>query len=119
MPIDLFDTNSRDENYKFNLSDLTEKEWTDFALELIFQQVGRVRNVSIKEFRVRINNNLAKINLEYQGNKYHVLKLYLNEFGIVGECNNDVISSKFQELMSAHFGADYQNELQNLNNLNN
>ena len=117
MPLDIFDTNAQNGIYKFNLSKLSEKDWVEFAFEIIYKHVGKIRNVVIKEYRIRINDNIAKITLEFQGSKYHVLQFRLNEFGVVDE-TMDSISVKFQEIMSARFGEDYKTALESLNGLN-
>lgn len=111
MPLNIIDYNSSSANYEFNISAITNQEWVDLALEIIYEKTGTIRNVCVVGYLVKIGDNVARIQLEYQDSKFHVVNFRLNEFGLIDGNYTDEFSKRFQEVMQQHYGEKYNQKL--------
>jgi len=105
------DLNCSDKEYKFNLSNLTQEEWTKFSRDVLVSCLPILKGTKITGFRVKIRDNKAKVLICWKDDAYHEYEFHLNEFGRASQNYQDIVSNIWQNLMSARFGEEYNNEL--------
>ncbi len=98
----------------FNLTEITEQDWKFFVEDVVLNITEGRRAHSIMG-SVTIRGNKAKLKLAYQDGNYHEIVLRIDEFGVSTHNYNDKISSIWQDVMKARFGAKYSNALKNFN----
>ena len=105
------DLNCSEKEYKFNLSDLTREEWTKFARDVLITCLPVLRGTRITGYRVKIRDNKAKVLICWKDEAYHEKEFHLDEFGRVSKNYQDVVSNIWQNIMSDHFGKEYNRVL--------
>ena len=105
------DLNCNEKEYKFNLSNITEQEWTKFARDVLVACLPVLRGTKITGYRVKIRDNKAKVLICWKDEAYHEKEFHLDEFGRVSKNYQDIVSNIWQNVMSARFGEEYDNEL--------
>ncbi len=107
----VIDLNCKDKEYNFNMSVISEKEWNDFAHDIVLAKGEYIKDLELNGYKVVIRDNKAKFKLFYKDSCYHELEYHLDEFGRVSKNYGDVTSALFQDIMIEHYGEDYKKAL--------
>ena len=103
----IIDLNCKDKEYKFSLSVITEKDWIDLAHAIVLNKGQNIKILTINGFKIVIRDNKAKVKIFYQDSYYHELEYHLDEFGRVSQSYEDEFSQLLQDVMSKHYGQEY------------
>lgn len=107
----IIDLNCEDKDYKFSLSVITEKDWVDFAHEMVLNKGENALELTLNGFKVVIRDNKAKIKIFYQDSCYHETEYHLDVFGRISKDYNDEVSQLWQAIMRNHHGKEYDETL--------
>lgn len=101
-----------DKEFKFNLSNLTEQDWNNFTRDVLADRLTVVEGIDIVGYRLKIRDNVANIFICWrEPGAYREKQLVLNEFGRHSKDYQDFASKSLQNLMVAHYGKEYIDEL--------
>lgn len=107
----IIDLNCKDREYKFSLSVITEKDWVDFAHDVVLKKGENIKDLTINGLKVVIRDNQVKFKVFYQDSFYHEIEYHLDEFGRISKSYEDIVSKLFQNIMKKHYGKEYENVL--------
>lgn len=100
-----------DKEYKFNLSNLTEQDWNNFTTDVLANRID-VEGIDIVGYKLKIRDNEANILICWrEPGAYREKQLVLDEFGRHSKGYQDFASKSLQNLMVAHYGKEYIDEL--------
>ena len=107
----IIDLNSDQNQYKFSISAIQEKEWSDMAHTIVLAKGQRVKELELTGFKVVIRDNKAKFQVFFQDGTYHEHAYHLDVFGRASRNYKDIVSELFQDVMTAYYGQEYQTAL--------
>lgn len=111
MQTRLINLNCRDKDYKFNMSVISEQDMKNLAHNIVLVKGENVKNITLNGYKVIIRDNKAKFKLFYQDSFYHEVEYYLDEFGILNQNYQDVVSELWQDVMRKYYGEEYEEVL--------
>ena len=107
----IIDLNCKDKEYKFSLSVITEKDWVDFAHDVVLKKGENIKDITLNGLKIVIRDNQVKFKVFYQDSFYHEIEYHLDEFGRISKRYEDIVSKLFQNIMKKHYGKEYENVL--------
>lgn len=100
--------------YKFNISVMSSKDWTKFALDVLTARLDSIRGVKMPSTKVTVRDNVSKVLISWEtaDNAYHEFEFHLDEFGRKSKNYQDLVSNIWQNKMSSFYGEEYNQALQ-------
>lgn len=99
-------------NKNFELHALTEKDWNNFAFDVIVEYAGAWQDARIIKLTHSIKDNVAHFKLQYQTNKFNEIAFHVDKFGVIEDNYQGNVSAIFRGIMSEKYGADYDHEVE-------
>ena len=107
----IIDLNCKDRDYKFSLSVVTEKDWSDFVHEVVLNKGENIKILTTNGFKIVIRDNKAKFKVYYQDSFYHEIEYHIDMYGRASRDYSDSVSKLWQSIMVKYYGKEYQDSL--------
>ncbi len=103
-----------EEKRVFNVSVVSSQDWTKFVLDILTARLDSIRGVKLSGTKISIRDNVAKVVISWKSadKAYHEFTFHVDEFGRKSKNYQDLVSNIWQNLMSDHFGEEYNHALQ-------
>ena len=100
--------------YKFNISVMSSKDWTNFTLDVLTARLDTIKGVKLSGTKVSVRDNVAKVMISWEtaDNAYHEFEFHLDEFGRKSKNYQDLVSNIWQNQMSKFYDKEYVQALQ-------
>ena len=99
--------------YKFDMSVISDQTWEDMAHNIVLAKGNYVKNLELTGFKIVIRDNKAKFKVFFQDGSYHEHEYHLDIFGRASRKYSDVVSELMQKVMTHYYGEEYSVALSN------
>lgn len=110
MQTRLINLNCKEKDYKFNMSVVTEQDIENLAHNIILVKTNS-KTLVLNGFKVVVRDNKAKLKLFYKDNLFHDVEYILDEFGLINDNYQDVVSELWQDVMRKYYDEEYDEAL--------
>ena len=97
--------------YKFDMSKISNQEWIDMAHTIVLAKGQRIKALELQGIKVVVRDNKTKFKIFFQDSTYHEHEYHLDVFGRISRNYKDIVSELLQETMEHHYGQEYRDAL--------
>lgn len=107
MQVRMINLNCEANEYKFDMSAITEQEWIDMARDICWENKEYAKALTLNGVKNVVRDNKSKFKVFYQDSSWHELEYRLDVFGRSSRNYQDFVSKLFQDIMAKHYGEEY------------